>query len=301
VASLDDLRLADLLTFLAIQRTGSVTSAAREREVTPSQVSKAIARLEFHCGERLCRRSSRGVKLTDAGHRVIKHATAIAAQLRAMRPAPAGEPTPLDLTVAGPSYVLAYLLPVIATCQPGLRVRGLELPPSQLRAYISDSVFDVALVAGQLERRPQTWTSDDLGTLRFSLFGPPEVAKLLAPFPTQVKRVRELPFVGPLSTPDRFVPIGDDCPLGVDGRNIRHEVQTIGSALELASRAGMLVFGPVVAARKFVALKSLVEIPVEGWEVMDPFFLMCNGDRVLSRVRTAMIKATKSALEEVQG
>jgi len=241
------------------------------------------------------------VKLTDAGHRVIKHATAIAAQLRAMRPAPTGEPTPVELTVAGPSYVLSYLLPVIATCQPGLRVRGLELAPAQLRAYIADNVFDVALTPGHLEGRPDTWTTDDVGTLRISLFGPPELAKRLTPFPAPVKTVKELPFVGPLSTPDRFVPIGDDCPLGVDGRNIRHEVQTIGAALELASRAGLLVFGPVIAARKWLALKTLVEIPVQGWDVVEPFFVMCNGDRVLSRVRTAMLKATKAALEEVQG
>ena len=300
MASLDDLRLADLLTLLAVQRTGSVTSAARELEVTPSQVSKALARLESHCGEELCQRTSRGVKLTDAGHRVVKHATAIAAQLRAMRPAPNGEPMPVELTVAGPSYVLSHLLPVIATCQAGLRVRGLELAPAQMRAYIADSVFDVAFVPGHLEGRPETWTSDEVGTLRISLFGPPNLARQLAPFPAAVKRVRELPFVGPLSTPDRFVPIGDDCPLGVDGRNIRHEVQTIGAALELASRAGLLVFGPVIAARKWVALKTLVEIPVQGWDVVEPLYVMCNGDRVLARVRTAMLKATKDALDEVQ-
>ena len=41
-----DLRVADLLTFLAVVRSSSLTAAARERRVTPSQVSKAITRVE---------------------------------------------------------------------------------------------------------------------------------------------------------------------------------------------------------------------------------------------------------------
>jgi DNA-binding transcriptional LysR family regulator len=44
--SLADLRVGDLMTFLAVRRSGSITAAARELKVTPSQVSKAISRLE---------------------------------------------------------------------------------------------------------------------------------------------------------------------------------------------------------------------------------------------------------------
>ena len=42
----EELLLHDLLTCLNVHRTGSVTAAARELNVTPSQVSKAIASMD---------------------------------------------------------------------------------------------------------------------------------------------------------------------------------------------------------------------------------------------------------------
>ena len=63
---LDELRIADVATFLAVARSGSVTMAARQLDVTPSQVSKAVARLEGYLKVRLIERSGRGIILTDA-------------------------------------------------------------------------------------------------------------------------------------------------------------------------------------------------------------------------------------------
>src|SRR5207253_3039027 len=45
-SALEELRVGDLTTFLAVRAAGSVSQAARATGVTPSQVSKAIARLE---------------------------------------------------------------------------------------------------------------------------------------------------------------------------------------------------------------------------------------------------------------
>jgi DNA-binding transcriptional LysR family regulator len=289
--------MADLVTFQTVQRTASITAAARELRVTPSQVSKAIARLEEHFGARLLTRGARGVTLTEAGGNVAGHVARAIAELSATPRVTPSQDAPIELSVAGPSYLLAHLLPVIAASHARVRVRGLELPPAHLRAYITENVFDVALVPGGVEGRPSTWTSDGVGSMRKALLAPPALAKQLAPLPATVERVRALPFVGPTSSQgERFVPIGDDCPLPVQHRRIAHEVQTFGTALELAAAGGYLAFGPVIAARHFLREGSLVEIPVAGWDQNEPLFVLCNGGVVLSRVRLAILSAVRAAL-----
>jgi DNA-binding transcriptional LysR family regulator len=291
-----DVRVADLLTFLAVQRTSSITSAARELRVTPSQVSKAIARLERHCGVRLLARSTRGISLTEDGQAMIGRVNAAVSALRSLRQA-AATPEGLELTVAGPSYLVTHLMPTIAGCHPRLRVRGLELAPPYLRAYITENVFDVALLLGELERCPPTWTLDKVGFVRASLMAAPEVAAKLAPFPATMARVRELPFVVPTLAPsDRFVPLSDACPLPREERIIGHETQTVGAALEFAAQTDRLVFGPVIAARRLIASRALMEVPVVGWDVTEPMCVACNGNRVLASVRKAMLGALREVL-----
>ena len=293
---LHDVRVADLLTFLAVQRTSSITSAARELRVTPSQVSKAIARFERHCGVRLLARSTRGISLTEGGQAMVGRVTAAVVALRALRQ-PGIAPDGLELTVAGPSYLVAHLMPTIATSHPRLRVRGLELAPPYLRAYVTENVFDVALILGELEGRPPTWTTDEVGKVRASLLAPPVTAAKLAPFPATVDRVRAVPFVLPTVAPsDRFVSLTDACPLTRNERIIGHETQTIGAALEFAAQTDRVVFGPVIAARRLIASGALVEVPVVGWDVAEPLCVVCNGNRVLATVRRAVLRALREVL-----
>ena len=294
--SLVDVRVADLLTFLAVQRTGSITSAAREMRVTPSQVSKAIARLERHSGVRLLARSTRGISLTEAGRSMVGRVLAAVSALRALRNAPQTTDN-LELTLAGPSYLVTHLMPTIAMCHPRLHLRGLELAPAYMRAYVTENVYDIAVVIGDLQGRPSTWTTDEVGTIRVSLLAPPGVAAKLAPFPTTVDRIRQLPWVVPTVAPsDRFVPLDDACPLRRDERIVGHETQTIGAALEFAAQTDHIVFGPVIAARRLIEQNVLVEVPVEGWNVAEPLVVVCNGNRVLANVRKSVLRAIRDAL-----
>ena len=66
-----DLRIPDILTFLAVCRHGSVTGAARDLRVTPSQVSKAVARLEKHLKRPLLSRKARGVSASGEGQKIV--------------------------------------------------------------------------------------------------------------------------------------------------------------------------------------------------------------------------------------
>src|SRR3954464_14560206 len=94
-----DLRVADLQTFLAVVRSSSLTAAARERKVTPSQVSKAITRLETHFGRRLLDRGSRGVLLSDAGRRIAPTLEEVVAHLEAVRNT---DPETMELSLGAP-------------------------------------------------------------------------------------------------------------------------------------------------------------------------------------------------------
>ncbi len=295
---LGDLRIADVVTFLAVRRYGSVSAAARELEVTPSQVSKAIDRLSDELGKRLLVRTGRGIALTESAERLAPTMQEIVARLARMR----GELDPApELTVAAPSYLIDHFLSPIAVALPRVRVRGLRLGPSHIRAYATERLFAVALTIGSA-RLPDTWVSESVGELRKGLFASPRLAQSLRPFPVSPERLSALPFVSPIVLVNgQTLPASDDCPLGHGQRQLGHEAESIGLALDLAAHTDQLAFGPVIASRSLVARGLLEEVPVVGWSVSDRLHVACHRDHVLARVQKAIVRATVRALEGPPG
>jgi DNA-binding transcriptional LysR family regulator len=291
-----------LNTLLAVQRTGSISGAGRELRVTPSQVSKAIARLERHFGVRLLSRGARGVSPTAAGRQVLPRIANAVAELRATAAAGRSESPAIELTIAGPSYLVSGVLPALVAVVPSVRLRGLELPPAHLRAFVAENVFDVALAPGGVDNRPAAWSVDIVGFCRSALFARPSYAKRLGPGPLSAERVRPLSFVGPARVSgERFAAVGDDCPLPWEKRWIAVEAQGVSTALEVAIRSDHLVFCPVLAAARYMASGELAEVPVTGWDVQEPLHVLCNGDRVLSRVRQAVVRVATEILRQQEG
>jgi DNA-binding transcriptional LysR family regulator len=292
VSGLSELRVGDLMTLLAVTTTGTITGAARELCVTPSQVSKTISRLERHFGVQLLARGASGVTPTPEARRMLPRVANAMDELRAMAGLREERGAPeIELTLAGPSYLVASVLPRLAGLLPRASLRGLELPPAYMRAHVAENLFDVALAPGGMPGRPASWTSDSAGEIRAALLARPPLAKRLAPLPLTVERVRALSFIGTVLMGEPFSALGDDCPLLREQRIIAHEVQSIGSALEIVAATDHVVFGPVMAARRMLHEGELVEIPVVGWDVREPLHVVCNGDRVLSRVRGAVLRA----------
>ena len=64
-----------------VAQKGSFSAAAESLSFTQSAVSQQIAALEREAGAVLVQRSARGVKLTEAGEAVVRHADAILARL----------------------------------------------------------------------------------------------------------------------------------------------------------------------------------------------------------------------------
>lgn len=297
-SELADVSLGDLLTFLAVTRHRSLSGAARELDVTPSQVSKAISRLERQLKMTLLSRGARGITVSDAGQRAIPLMEEVVAKLRELRDEPqAASP---ELTLAAPSYLSFAFLPRIVRALPNVRVRGLELPPSLLRAYAGENFYHVTLTAGPL-RLPGSWMSTHVGEVRRALYASPELAAELGEGPVKVERLANVPFISPVFLSNgQFIPIDDGCPLGLGQRRLGHEIGTIGQALELATFTNQLVFGPALAARHYLDHGLLVEVPVEGWASSDPLHVACNMDRVLSRVQSAIVEVVRNSLDALQ-
>lgn len=67
------LQLDDLALFARIAELGTLSAAARERNLPVSQLSRSLARLESACGVRLLHRSTHGLSLTDEGDTLLAY------------------------------------------------------------------------------------------------------------------------------------------------------------------------------------------------------------------------------------
>lgn len=91
-----DLRTLDLFTHVA--RRGSFAAVAKERNLDPSVISRAIADLEGELGLRLFQRTTRSMRLTEAGDLYLARIEPLVAELAQAREAAArGAGTPRGL------------------------------------------------------------------------------------------------------------------------------------------------------------------------------------------------------------
>jgi DNA-binding transcriptional LysR family regulator len=293
-----DVRLSDVITFLTVARARTMAAAARELKVTPSQVTKAMARLERQLGVRLLARTGRGAAVSERGHALAPRLEGLLEALRAARERE-GASTPVH-TFAAPSYLYHLFLPQLAARIGQVRLRGFELAPTLLRAFAGEGLFDLALLTEQAWM-PARWVPAAVGRIRSALFGSPALVKELGGTAVSQARARELTFVAPLYVQGGEVVRGEDfCPLPFAERRLGHEAQTIHTALELAAVTRQVVFGPAVAAGPWVRAGRLQEIHVEGWAVSSPLFLAADGDRVQARLQRAMVAAVQASLEELE-
>ena len=291
---LSELKIADVVTFLAVHRCRSLSSAARELRVTPSQVSKSISRLEELMGATLLSRSPHGVALLDTGLRIVPHFEQMLALTRQLSPGATLERRVLAL--AAPSWLAGSLLPYVVETELDFRLRVLELAPAQVRAHLSSGHFDLALTLGPSPVQP-SWESTALGQVTKALFVAPSVAERLGPPPIPVDRIAGLQFISPVYlTETGYLPIDDDCPISRRERIVGHETMTFGLALALVARTEQVVFGPVLGALDYLRAGTLVKLEVEGWSLTDDLHLACNIDRVTSGEQRTLAAALEHAL-----
>lgn len=291
---LDGLRLADAATFLAVARAASVSKAARQLDVTPSQVSKAVARLESYLKVRLLGRSGRGIALTDAAKSITPDLEEL---LRRAEELPAARRATVRVTIAGPSYLAVEFFPPLANALAPTHLRVLEAGPASVRAYAEEGLIDMGLTLSA-ERLPRAWVSTRVGRVKLALFAPPGLAKKLGRRPS-LDRLRALPFVMPTQASGGHVlPADDGFPLTRRDRTHGHEASTIGVALEIAASCGQLAYGPHLAARRLLDMGRLVEVKADGVAKHVDLYLHVNAERVLARVHDEALRSLGEVLRE---
>lgn len=75
--------MQELVAFVRVAEAGSFSAAARAQGVTPSAISRQVARLEKVLGVALLQRSTRQLHLTEAGLAVLEHGRTMVAAARA--------------------------------------------------------------------------------------------------------------------------------------------------------------------------------------------------------------------------
>ncbi len=293
---LADLRAGDVMIFLSVARCQSVNGAARELNIPPSQVSKAVARLEEQLGHNLMVRSTRGITISDHGNRLLPQLKDVAQRVQDLD---RREGIDAPIAVAAPSYMITWCAPRIAAALRDHRIRAIEMAPALIRTLAASNFFDVCLNLSP-ERLPESWVSTKVGEMRRSCFGSPALYARLGPPPLSIETIKNAPWVLPVYNANGvYVPVDDGCPLPASQRTAGHEAQTMALALEIASVADQLVFGPLVAAYPFLADGRIVEFEIEGWNETDPVFVSCNIDRVRSTQQRHIAEAVRSALERL--
>lgn len=154
-----------LRALLELARCGTMAAAAEALFLTPSAVSQQIAQLEDDAGIKLTERIGRGVRLTPAGHALVRYAERVMAvldearsELAELRGEIAGE-----LRVAAFQSIASVVLPdtvkELRRVFPRLEIMLEELEPidgvAALRSWRADIALidDLSIVAGDNQEK----------------------------------------------------------------------------------------------------------------------------------------------------
>jgi DNA-binding transcriptional LysR family regulator len=145
--ALDSLRI-----FVTTQRKGSLSAAARSLSLSPATISRRISALEEELGVQLVDRTSRNLKMTEAGvafleraERVLEAMAEAEEAARSSRQRPEGRLRIHSRTQVG-LRVLAPLLPRFAQSYPDIQV---EVELSEHPVNLVEQDFDVDIRTGE--------------------------------------------------------------------------------------------------------------------------------------------------------
>ncbi|MER7348713.1 LysR family transcriptional regulator [Streptomyces aurantiacus] len=145
------MELRQLQYFAAVAEEGGFSRAAERLGIVQSAVSQQVRRLERELGVSLFDRSTRHVRLSGAGERLLPEAHAVLAAARRTRDVASalasGTEGLLRLgTVQGPGDRTYRLLATLRRTAPQLRVRLRRLPLTERLAAVRSGELDAALV-----------------------------------------------------------------------------------------------------------------------------------------------------------
>lgn len=170
-----DNRFGDIETFLAVANGGSLASAAKALRLTPSAVSRSVARLEQRLGVTLMRRTTRSLALTVEGQVyrdrmsvLLNDIATVEAGLGEERQGPRG----LLRVNASPSIGTMGLLPVLPRFTARYPDVTIDLALSDTVVDLVEERADIAIRIGPL--RDTQLRAKKLGHSRMVLIASPD-------------------------------------------------------------------------------------------------------------------------------
>ena len=152
------LQLDDVALFTRIAKLGTLSAAARERNVPVSQVTRALTRLEAACGVRLLHRTTHGLSLTDEGDTLLSYGQRLLETTAELD-------SELKGKLSGPSgWVRVSVSPLLAECVIAPSLQGLydRHPALHLDINADDRVADMARDGIDIAIRTGSPNSDTL-------------------------------------------------------------------------------------------------------------------------------------------
>lgn len=145
-------RFAEMETFVAVVECGGLSAAARLKQVTPSSVSKLLARLEARLGVRLLNRSTRQLQLTPEGRGFYENSVRLLADLREVEGEASSARAPVGRVRVNTSasFGLHVLAPLVAEFLLLYPAVSLDLVHSDALVDLLGEQTDVAIRTGPL-------------------------------------------------------------------------------------------------------------------------------------------------------
>jgi len=144
----DDLQLGSLELFCLAADHGSFTAAATEAGVTPAAVSRSVARLEERLGVRLFVRTTRQMRLSEAGQAYYQQCRQALGQLvEAQRQVTGGQVLPSGrLRISAPTpYAHHRLLPLLPRFRERFPYVQVDVHVSNRNVDFTEEHFDLAI------------------------------------------------------------------------------------------------------------------------------------------------------------
>jgi len=170
--------LKQLRYFVAAAGQRSISGAARSVSISQSAVTESIKELESQLGVALFERQARGLEITHEGHRFLRHANAILAEVSSATRSIGSEPRRiagrlnLGVTPLTAGYVLSEVLSRYRRVNPDVRVSAQEDSGEYLEHLLIGGELDVAVMVTSHLRHRQALHAQILDVSPFRLWLP---------------------------------------------------------------------------------------------------------------------------------
>lgn len=168
-------RIDTMKTFVTVSEQGSFTKAADKLQISNQLVSKYVSDLEAHLGVRLFNRTTRSVKLTEAGEQCVQHVRHILEGIQDME----NGLKQLDdeaqglLRINAPvSFSIAQLSPVISLFKKAYPAVNIDLQLNDRQVDVVEEGFDLALRIGYL--KDSSLIAKRIAPIRLALVASPD-------------------------------------------------------------------------------------------------------------------------------